>query len=104
MKGVGFVSAANIDASPLVAFDTSSATALTRVLGIHAWSSTVDSVDDDPPRAFVLASRISDNMANALILGPYCSSILSLGLLVGGQLPPLPSWGLRVARSTVGRA
>src|SRR6266704_3235913 len=31
------------------------------------------------------------------------SSILSLGLLVGGQLPPLPSLGLRVARSTVGR-
>src|SRR5438034_106703 len=67
-----------IDARQLVAFDTDSATALTCVLGIHAWSRTVDSVDDVPPRAFVLASRISDNMANALILGPCCFAILVL--------------------------
>src|SRR5207253_3316803 len=47
-------------------------------LGIHAWNRSVDSVDDDPSRAFVLDSRISDRMAKALILGPFSSAILAL--------------------------
>src|SRR5712664_716974 len=71
-------SSAIIDASPPVAFDTSSATILAWALGIHACKRIVDSVEEDPPRAFVLASRISDNVARDLILGPYSFAIVVL--------------------------
>src|SRR2546425_6854290 len=53
-------SSANILASPPLAFEISSPISFDLVVGIHAWKRTVASVVDDPARARVLASRISD--------------------------------------------
>src|SRR5437899_55870 len=103
----------NMFASPPLAFETSCAISRDFASGIHAWRRTVASVVDAPDRAFVLESRISESVPKALIFGPYSFAILVLvsswffdsvsRFASWRSIASLPSWGLRVDQSTVGR-
>src|SRR6266487_576226 len=69
------LSSTYVEASSLHALDNPSPTSLMLRSGTQACNNTVASVAEDPARAFVLASSISERTAKLLILGPSSFAI-----------------------------